>query len=82
MTVLDLSRFGLLERVRAARATALSHRGAVQLGKRRRDHLVDRGPLRRDAHFVRQGVVSVYDHVMKKTITVHAGRSYLAKPKK
>ena len=31
---------------------------------------------------VRQGVVSVYDQVKKKTITVRAGRSYLAKPKK
>ena len=31
---------------------------------------------------VRQGVVSVYDQVKKKTITVLAGRSYLAKPKK
>jgi sugar lactone lactonase YvrE len=28
----------------------LSHQGAVQLGKRPRDHLADRGPLRRDAH--------------------------------
>lgn len=32
--------------------------------------------------FVRQGVVSVYDQVKKKTITVRVGRSYLAKPKK
>ena len=32
--------------------------------------------------FVRQGVVSVYDQVKKKTITVRAGRRYLAKPKK
>ncbi len=32
--------------------------------------------------FVRQGVVSVYDQVQKKTITVPAGRSYLAKPTK
>ena len=32
--------------------------------------------------FVSAGVVSVYDRVKKQTVTVRAGQSYLARPKK
>jgi hypothetical protein len=57
----------------------LPHQGTLQRRHRARHPMGDPGPLRRNAHKVNRGRVNVQDFHTRKTITLHAGQSFLAK---